>query len=459
MKNAGILITIAIAAIFLLPAELPCAEEQECITIFLYNGDHIFAQDLTLLDSHFTIRIPYADELTIDKKHVLGLAYQQGEIAEITEVVAEKDTVKTTKGEVISGTIESIQEDGLKIRPSFAPENISTISLNRISHITFKGQNNGKSEIAADANIVKVIFINGDLLTGTITGFADGTFQFKPLLGSEFSFAISQYQTIHNVITSKQIFEGGLAAAIVELLKKAGDTRSYGNNVFVAVVRGLINDKDLDGVSYIYDHLSEFLVEPYIQRQLADEFYRNELYELSIKAYSNLFDSDNRFLYDYEKLIKSYEKLDRIAEAAEACEKILGNTDMMTRQGKNPIDLHLMVADLYIDLDNFPKAAKHLEAIIADPGSKDYKRTDARKKLIELYEKQGKLDTLISDYNEKLEQYDKTIGEGTILLIARYMEQGKITKAKVEFQRLKTLGMEEYVARAEEIMSEIDNID
>ena len=436
------------------------AEKTEGVTVFLGGGDHVTAESLTFLDGMFSLKLPYVKALQIDREHVLGLAYVPGKMNEIVGKAVENDTVKTTRDEVLSGIIESITDEGLKLRPSFAPENISTISLDRVSCIVLSGgQPETDEKEPLDGDMVKVIFLNGDLLTGKVTSFFDGEFEFEPLRGSAFSFGVDEYQTIHNANTSKQFIEEGLAAALLNMIKNSGSARSYGNNIFVALIRAFIKSNDIDGAVYFYEHLSDFNVEPYIYRQLADEFYRNELYELAIKAYELVFESNQRYYYDCDKLISSYEKLGRKAEAAKACERFLENEEMITRYNKNPIDLHLRAADLYMQLDDFAKAAEHLETVIDDPNAKEYKRSDAREKLIGLYKERGKLDTLIANYRKQLEQHEKTIGEGIVLLITRYTEQGKLTKAAVELERLRRLGMEEFISRAEEVIPDNENSD
>ena len=447
---------IIIIAIILIPLTVLSAEKAEVITVFLTNGDHVAATELTLLDDKLSIELPYAKALQIDKEYIAGLTYESGKMRDIISESLENDKVNTTKGEILTGTIRSIDKDGLKINPHFDPEGTNTIPIDKISHMIFK-QQRGKAEKIDDSDTVKVIFLNGDLLTGEIDEFSEGKFTFKPWCGEKFCFTVGQYQTIHNANTSKQYIEGGLAASLMNMLKNAGNIRSYSSSIFVTLIRGFIKSKDIDGAIYMYESLSDFATEPYVYRQIAEEFYRNELYELAIKAYKTVIDSNQTHYYQYDKLIEAYLKLDRKADAAATCEEFLANEDALARRSKNPIDLHLKAADLYIEIKNFAKAAEHLEKIIIDPNSREYKRTDAREKLIGIYKERGQLDTLISNYTKQLEQHDKTIGEGILLLITRYTEQGKFTKARVEFERLKQLGINEYIIKAEKIISDSEN--
>ena len=388
--------------VFATGAEEAKSDRRSKINITMGNGDHVSTDELVFADGKITVSLPYADSMQLDKEQVIHIVFPPGKGNTVSPEPVENDTVYTIKQEVISGSIISIDKSSLKIMPSYAPEKVSSVSLDKVSHCVFKKKT--VAPVSAEESHVKVIFINDDLLTGVISQFTDGKFVFKPVAGMEFSFAPDQYQTIHNMKTSRQFFEGGLAAALMNVLKNADNIRSYGNYLFVAVIRGFIKSNDLEGAIYIFDHLSEFSIEPYIYQQLADEFYRAQQYDLAIKAYRTLIDSRQRNYYDYDKIIDCFLKLDRKAEAAEMCEKFLEQKENLVNYGKNPIDIHLKAADLYSQIKNFAKATEHLQAVITDKSSFENKRNEARQKLISIYKENGQLDTLIENYRKQLDE-------------------------------------------------------
>lgn len=436
-------------------AEDAKTEAPQKITITFSNGDHILTEELNFASGKMNVKLPYAGVIQLDKEQVTSIVFPAGKADSVTVEPVETDTVYTIKSEIISGKILSIDKNNLKITPSYAPEKTSTISLDKVTYCLFKKKVSVSEQQAQ--NQVKIIFTNGDLLTGNISQFNNGKFYFKPLVGNEFAFTPDQYQTIHNAKTTRQFIEGGLAAGLVNVLKNADNIRSYGSYLFLAVIRGFIKSNDLEGAIYIFDHLSEFSIEPYIYQQLADEFYRAQQYELAVKAYRTLMDSKQRSYYDYDKIIDAYLKLNKKAEAADLCEKFLEQKEMMVNYGRNPIDMHLRAANLYYEIKNYAKATEHLQAVITDKSSNEYKRNEARQKLIGIYKENGQLDALIGNYRKQLDDSEKIIGEGMLLLIKRYAEQGKFTKAKYELESLKKIGTNDYIKQAEEIISKLEN--
>jgi pentatricopeptide repeat protein len=437
-------------------AENAKTDKPKTISVSLANGDHVSAEEITLAEGKLSIKLPYAGTIQVGKEQVLSLVFPAGMSTPIGTETVENDTIYTLKGEVLSGSIISIDKTAIKLMPSYAPEKTSTVLFDKVSYCMLKKEK-GAVPTVNDPDLVKIIFVNGDLLTGKITGLTDGKFTFQTNGGAQFAFAPGQYQTIHNAATSKQFIEGGLAAALLNVLRNADNIRSYGNYLFITLVRGFIKSNDIDGAVYIFDHMSDFSVEPYIYQQLAEEFNRSQLYDLALKAYRIVLDTNPRNVYDYDRIIDVYVKLDKKGEAAEVCEKFLEQKENLVNYGRNPIDLHLRAADLYKDVKNYAKATEHLQTIITDPNSKEYKRSDARQKLIDIYKEQGQLDKLISNYRKQLDVNEKAIGDGMLLLIEKYAEQGRLTKAKYEFERLKQFGLTDYVAKAEQIISKMEN--
>lgn len=430
-------------------------QNRQNISINFSNGDHILTEELNFSSDRMNVKLPYAGIIQLNKEQITSIVFPSGKADSVTIEPVETDTVFTIKSEIISGKIISIDKNNLKIIPSYAPEKTSTISLDKVTYCLFKKKVSAFDQQAQ--NQVKIIFTNGDLLTGNISQYNNGKFYFKPLVGNEFAFTPDQYQTIHNTKTTRQFIEGGLAAGLVNVLKNADNIRSYGSYLFLAVIRGFIKSNDLEGAIYIFDHLSEFSIEPYIYQQLANEFYRAQQYELAVKAYKTLINSKQRSYYDYDKIIDAHLKLNKKAEAAELCEKFLEQKEMMVNYGRNPIDMHLKAANLYYEIKNYAKATEHLQAVITDKTSNEYKRNEARQKLIGIYKENGQLDALIGNYRKQLDDSEKTIGEGMLLLIKRYAEQGKFTKAKYELESLRKISTNDYIKQAEEIISKLEN--
>ena len=455
LASVVILVTFALfATCALSQSDEAKSAEGKGISLLLKNGDHLTATKVYLQDGVFSVVLPYSGKLVVDKEYVLGFAYEEGVASAITEEPSEKDRVGTSKGDVLSGTIDSIGDENLALHPSFAPDSTSRIDLSKLTYCAFGNRKSEPAELTDD--MVRVIFLNGDLMTGKIAGFAEGKFTFKPLAGNEFAFPIGQYQAIHNAKESKQFIEGGLAAAIMDLMNKSSSANAYGYNIYVALVRAFIDQDDTDSAVYIFDHLEQNKVQPYMYRQLADEFYRKQYYELAYRAYEKVIASKQDYV-DPLRYIECLIKVDKTAEAAAACEQFLADENALTRRGRNPIDIHMKAAELFTEIKDYDKATEHLQAVITDPASKEYKRDDAKQKLIAIYKERGQLDNLIERYKTQLDESEKTIGEGMVLLIGKYIEQGKLTKAKVEFERLKQMEMQEYTAKAEKIILDFEN--
>ena len=168
------------------------SQNRQTISITFSNGDHILTEELNFASGKMNVKLPYAGIIQLDKEQVTSIVFPAGKADSISIEPVETDTVYTIKSEIISGKIISIDKNYLKISPSYAPEKTSTISLDKLNYCLFK-----KKIPSADQqtqNQVKIIFTNGDLLTGNISQYNNGKFYFKPLVGNEFAFTPDQYQ-------------------------------------------------------------------------------------------------------------------------------------------------------------------------------------------------------------------------------------------------------------------------
>ena len=88
------------------------------------------------------------------------------------------------------------------------------------------------------------------------------------------------------------------------------------------------------------------------------------MYNEAIKAYNILLESKQNYYWSWDNLIKAYEKTGQKLEAAKACERLLKNKDIIARSGKDPMDLKLQAAKLYVELKHYRKATEHLQDIV-----------------------------------------------------------------------------------------------
>ena len=239
MENMARFTTLFLLIAVAVPFAVAQEGEQREISVFMQNGDHLSATEVTLQGDTLTVTLPYTAALEVQRDAVAGLTIEPGKGAEIKEGSAEGDRLATTKGEVLTGRILLIDASAVKLAPAFAPDTSSSIPLDRVSYCIFEHATSEESAAPEDG-IVRIIFTNNDLLTGTVLGFSEGQFGFKPVWGKEFAFKPADYQAIHNAQTSKGFIEGGLAAAIMTLLKNAKSAQSYSHNVYIALVRAFI---------------------------------------------------------------------------------------------------------------------------------------------------------------------------------------------------------------------------
>ena len=439
---------------FVIAADYSKADSNVCV--FLINKDHISGTNLKLDKNYLSLKTPYAGAMKIDREAVTRISFDMKKKEEFEEEgIEDKDVVYTINGDRLSGQIIGTLQGKIEFKSFYAEQKITRIDLDKISHILFAKKPSEEKKTSPEDQI-KVIFTNGDLISGEIKGYSKGKFQLKPFYADAVSFSIASFQSVHNTKTSKQFYEGGLAEALMNILEKSNDIKSYYGNVFPALVRAFIRANDKEGAILMFKRISSYPIDQYTYRRLGDEFMNNGMEEVALIAYQKMFEKrHSRDYYAYKKLFDAYKKCNKYKEAVGVYEKLLKQKNInLINYGTEESKIHIELSDLYFELKEYDRSAEHLRAVISDPNARDYDRQIAREKLIKNFMKIGKIDNLIKKYETDLAKKDKIIGEGYLLLVKKYMEQGKITKAKSQLERLKALGIEKYLKEAERVIAE-----
>ncbi len=422
--------------------------------VLIRSDDLLRGTGLAITPEHVRIETPYSGTVTIDRSALAGIAFTTGHDREILEASAEelrapgeRDALHLMTGDKISGEIVETDGQDLLIKTVYGGGKATRIPLKGIEYISVSA---GAGFDERDP--VRVVFVNGDVVGGTLVGFKDGTFRLDTQYAGTLRFTTDDMQSLHNVAKSRQFFPGGLAEAFMRLFEQSSEMRRQYMNILPTLVRGFLSQGDVESALYIFHRMSGYNLDWY---NLARAFEEAKQPDAALQCYERMYAQRRHSPYVFRQLFQAYVKYGRHAKAAEVYEELLKQPPGdLANSGITESQVRMALAGVYAKLDEHDKAVVHLRKVLDDPAAEADTRHDARTALVESFKKIGQLDDLVTKYITEMAALDEQLGADYVALVEKYIERGKLTKARKELTRLEYLGLDTYAARARTLLDE-----
>lgn len=455
MITGKMVTSIVLGALF---AIRPSAAVPVEVHVYLANEDHITGQELSLDDKTFSLVTPHCGRMAIERAAVKGISHDTDRASDILQFVGESDVVHNLNGDRLSGRVLEIKDDAIFLEASFAQGKRITVRTDQLDYLVFASVK--KAEPTTDPADVRVIFTNGDVISGKVTGFqsdpgGQGKFVFDPPYSKGVQFPSGVFRSIHSATQSREFFPGGVAEALMDVLEKSGEAAGVYGQIYPSLVKSLLKDGDKKGALLVFKRVSSYLNEQYAFQRIGDEFLASNMLDAAVEAYEKMLEKSPTYYYSYTKLFEAYVKMGKDSDAAEVYERLLSNPAVgLDGYGTSLNKIRMDLSDTYIRLKEFDKAAEQLRKVVVAPPEQEDVRATALAKLISLFREQGKIDALTERYRAELSEKNRILGESYLEMIRIYLEEGKVMKAKTYVQRLQELGLSEYAEKARQLIKE-----
>jgi pentatricopeptide repeat protein len=423
------------------------------VHVYVNNTDHISGESLQLGERYALIQTRHCGQVTIDRSAIKGISGDSGHAREILGFIGEEDIVHNRNGDRLSGQVVEIKDGTVFITTFFAGDKVVEVQQKDMEYLVLASSD--RAQPRTDADEVRVILANGDVVSGKVAGFEEGWFVLHPPYSEELRFNTGAFRSLHNAKLSKEFLEGGIAQGIMDVLEKSTETAGNYSRVYPALIKTFLKEGDKESALLVFERISPRVRDQYVFQVVGDDFLANDMPDAAVQAYERMLEMSPAHYYAYAKLFSAYLKMGRYAEAAGTYEQMLSNPRVrLTSSGVDIAKIRMDLVDVYIQLEEFDKAAAQLRQVVAGPTQQPETRKTALSKLIMLFKRQGNLDSLIEKYRAELAENNRTIGEGYLGMVEIYLSEGKFMKAKSYAERLDEIGLEEYAEKAGELISD-----
>jgi len=357
-------------------------------------------------------------------------------------------------GDKVSGEVFKTGDGTLLVKTFYGGGRESEIALDKIDYITFSPPSADEAlELKADP--MRVIFSNADVVGGTLVGFKNGTFSLETQYAGTLQFKTDGIQSLHNVEKSRQFFPSGLADAFIYLFENTGQLQHQYRNLLMGLCQGLLGAGDTEGALKLLQRMGKHDVDLWTYEQLGRAFADAKLPDAAMVCYERIYAMRKRGIHIYRNIFQGYMRLERYAKAAEVYEELLKEPAAERAQyGFNEPEIRMALADVYDKIEEYEKAIGHLRALLDDPGTDPATRQKARTAMVAGFKKIGRLDELVDKYQAEATTLDDQLGKDYLALVQRYVDVGKLAKARVQYERLVALNLDDCAAQAKAL---IDN--
>jgi len=433
----------------LFPWRALCSE----VHVYLSNADHISGKELSLDERSLTILTPHCGRVVIERSAVKGLSSDPERAREILDFSGESDVVHNANGDRLTGRVVEIKDDGVFVKAFFADDKLVNVEVEQLDYLVFASEK--KAERTAEPDEVRVIFINGDVVSGQAVGLEAGQFILDPPYCEKVRFDTDAFRSLHNARHSKEFLEGGIAQAIVDVLERSSESGAVSGDVYIPLITSFLKDGDKKGALLIFRRSTARIRNQHVFQVIGDQFLANDMLDAAVEAYEKMLEKSPTYYYAYSKLFNAYVKAERYSKAAEIYERLLSTPSATpSRYGTSMAKIRMDLSDVYIKLETFDKASEQLRLVIADQIEKQETRDTALSKLIGLFRQQGTIGALVEKYEADLAANNKVIGEGYLDMVNIYVDEGKIMKAKGYVERLDEIGLKECAEKARQLIGE-----
>jgi tetratricopeptide (TPR) repeat protein len=468
-----LIVLLAVAATLSIPARLPAAEgdaseanasganasqaegaEERQARVLISSGDVLRGTDLAVTDKAVQVKTPHSGTVAIDRRVVVGITFGPGHDEDIRDAGGERDVLYMTTGDKVSGDILASADASLVVKTFYAGGRESRIPLDKVDYITFAPPSADEAlELQPDP--VRVILANGDIVGGKLTSFRNGVFRLETQYAGTIEFKADDMHSLHNAAKSRQFFPGGLAEAFMVLFERSGELQRNARSLLPSLTRSLLAQGDYEGALYVLQRMGRYDLDPWTYQQLAEAFEAAKQSDAALICYERMFDQRSRTLHVYRQLYQAYTRHGRYAKAAEVYEELLEQpAGELANYGYKVPQVHMALAETYEKLEDYEKAIGHLRQVVDDASAEPGTRQQARAALVSTFNKIGQLDELIGKYLTQIKGLDDQLGADYLTLVERYIERDKLAKARVQVERLRTLGLDEYAARGQAMIDQ-----
>ncbi len=452
-------LTIAAATMLSVAASLAAQEQpqQSQARVVIATADALRGTGLTLTDNAVLIETPYSGQVEIDRRAVAGIVFGSGRDEEVLAAAADRDVVQLTSGDKISGDVVGTADGAVVVKAFYAGGRESQIELDKIDYVAFaKPGDDEPFELAPDP--VRVILTNGDVVGGRLASFKRDVFRLETQYAGVLSFKLADVQSVHNTETSHQFYPGGPADAFVQLLEHSGWLEREPGKLFLSLIRGLLNRGDAEGAIRLLDRMARYDIQPYTYQEVARAFEQAKQPDAALVCYERMFAFRHRNPYIYRQLYDAYIASGRHAKAAEIYEELLKEPDgQHAGYGLSEPQVRVALAEVYNKLEEHEKAIAHLRRVLGASGVEQATRAKARELLVSTFEQVGRLDELIDKYLAEADELDAQLGRDHVALVERYVEIGKLAKARLELEQLERLGLDDDAATAKALLEHAEH--
>ncbi len=418
--------------------------------VYLSNANNVSGKEVSLDERSLSILTPHCGRMVIERSAIKGISSDTKNAREILDFVGESDVVHNRNGDRLSGPVVEIKDDAIFIEAFFAGEKIAKVEAKQLDYLVFASQKKAKPTSKPDR--VRVIFTNGDVISGKLVGFESGQFILDPPYCEELRFGAAAFRSLHNAKQSREFFAGGIAEALMDVLGKSGGTGAVYEQIYSLLVSSFLKDDDKQGALLIFRRSAPHVKNQHVFQVIGDQFLAHNMHAAAVEAYEKMLEKAPTSYYPYIKLFKAYMKTGRYAEAAETYEHMV--SDPMVNLPAYDISvgkIRMDLGDVYIKLKKFDKAAEHFRRVIVSSTEQEDVRTTALRKLVGLFRQQGKIETLLERYNAELARNNKLLGESYLEVVRIHFNEGKMMKARSYVERLDKLGLTEYAEEARQL--------
>jgi len=455
-----ITVLLTLAALIAVAAPLRAAEEAPAPSnaearearVIIRSGDFLRGPTLEVTSKLVSVETPYSGAVKIDRRAVAGIAFGPGHDTEIVGTQGEADVLFLTTGDKISGTITRTDGDTLRIEAVYSGGKETSIALEQIDYLTL-GKPGAENALELKPEPLRVIFANGDMVSGTLVSFKSDAFRLDTQYAGRLEFTTDDIQSLHNVEKSQQLFPGGLAEAFVRVIEGSGEIRRRSRDIFPILVQGFLSQGDVEGALYVFRRMGRYNIDPYTYSELANAFEAAKQPDAALLAYEQMFRHRRRQPEAFRMLFHAYARHGRYAKAAEIYEDLLKQpTEVLASSSITEPDVRMALAEVYTKLEEYERAIGHLRKVLDDPQTEPSKRQEARTILVNCFKKTGQLDELVAAYTAEMETLDEQLGKDYLALVEQYIARDRLAKARMQVERLQHLGLDEYAAQAQALL-------
>jgi pentatricopeptide repeat protein len=439
---------VLLLAVVLLPSGAFCGEWQ----IYLRNRDHLSGKELSLDQSALSILTPHCGRVVIERSGIKGISSDAGQAREILESMPEGDVVHNRNGDRLSGEVVEIKGDSIFVKAFFAEDRIVEVKLDQFDYLVFASQEKVEPTVGSDD--VRVIFVNGDVLSGAMAGFEGGQFVLATPYSGKVRFGGGAFRSLHSAKRSKEFFEGGIAEAIMDVLERSGEAGGSYARIYPPLVKSFLKEGNREGAMLVLRRISSYVRDQYVFQLIGDHFLAENMLAAAVQAYEKMMETRPTSYYPYSKLFNAYTKSGRYAEAAATYEQMLSHPGLnLTGYGTSIEKVRMELGEVYVKLKEFDKAAEQFRQVMASSAEEEL-REKAVSSLIGLFKEQGKIAALIAKYEAELEQSGELIGETYLEMVKMHVREGNFMKARSYVERMERIGLSKYAEEARQLLRE-----